>query len=149
MERERLGRVAAVALLALLTPVACAALGVGTPSASGLPPSPGSASPAARQGCGEEAPTEAFLTVTRRTGYWAVPASQPSRRHASNARVRVFVPSDNDVVDHLTSPGSSGQVTADAPPEPALAEATTETAPGPAASTPEVTPVATRHLRSR
>jgi hypothetical protein len=101
MEVERLGRVVAVALLALLTPVACAALGVGTPSASGLPPSPGSASPAVQSGGGAEAPTaEAFLTNTWQTGYWAVPASRQPRRHVSITRDRVLVPSDHEVIDH-------------------------------------------------
>lgn len=85
MEGERLGRVVAVTLLALLTPVACAALGVGTPSASGLPPSPGSASPAVQPEGGREATTavtevtetteELIPMIIRQTGYWAVPAS--------------------------------------------------------------------------
>jgi hypothetical protein len=110
MDTGRLGRVVAVALLALLTPVACAALGVGTPVVSGLPPSPGSASPAVQQGGGAEAPTGScteteLQPTTRRTGYWAVPASHQPRRHASKARVRVFVPSDHDVVDReVTGP---------------------------------------------
>ena len=150
MEVERLGRVVAVALLALLTPVACAALGVGTPSASGLPPSPGSATPAVQPDGGEEAPTaEAFLTNMRQPGYWAVPASQQSPRHASNARDRVIVSSDHEVIDH-TLPGQVyTEPAVDAPLEPALDRSTTETALGPATSKPEVTPVATRYLRSR
>lgn len=90
MEGERLGRVVAVALLALLTPVACAALGVGTPSASGLPPSSGSASPAVQPDDGAEAPTavtkdEVLTTTLRQAGYWAVPAG-----HSHDARVRGF-----------------------------------------------------------
>lgn len=149
MEVERLGRVVAVALLALLTPVACAALGVGTPSASGLPSSPGSASPAVQSGGGAEAPTaEAFLTNTWQTGYWAVPASRQPQRHACNARDRVLVPSDQEVIDH-TLLGQVHTKPADAPLEPALDRSTTETALGPAPSKPEVTPVATRYLRSR
>lgn len=96
MDLERLGRVVAVALLALLTPVACAALGVGTPGASGLPSSPGSASPAVQQGDGVEAPTaatstdEALLTTVRRTGLWAVPVSQQAQRRANNADPKVL-----------------------------------------------------------
>jgi hypothetical protein len=100
MELARLGRVVAVALLALLTPVACAALGVGTPGASGLPSSPGSASPAVQQGDDEEASTavttdksttdEALLTIVRRTGLWAVPASQLAQRRANNAEPKVL-----------------------------------------------------------
>jgi hypothetical protein len=90
MEGERLGRVVAVALLALLTPVACAALGVGTPSASGLPPSSGSASPAVQPDDGGEAPTavtdNTLPTTIRQTGYWAVPASHSH----DDARVRGF-----------------------------------------------------------
>jgi hypothetical protein len=150
MERERLGRVVAVALLALLTPVACAALGVGTPSASGLPPSSGSASPAVQPDDGEEAPTaEAFLVNTWRTGLWADLASRQPQRHASNARDRVFVSSDHEVIDR-TLPGQvRTEPDTDAPLEPALGRSTTETALGPATSKPEVTPVATRYLRSR
>jgi hypothetical protein len=96
MEGERLGRVVAVALLALLTPVACAAFGVGTPSVSGLPLSSGSAPPAVQSDDGREAPTavsevteiteEEFPMIIRQAGYWAVPAS-----HSHNdARVRGF-----------------------------------------------------------
>jgi hypothetical protein len=81
MEGERLGRVVAVALLALLTPVACAALGVGTPSVSGLPPSDGSASPAVQPYGGEEATTadsteDVFPNTVHQAGYWAVPVGQ-------------------------------------------------------------------------
>jgi putative membrane protein len=97
MALERLGRIVAVALLALLAPVACAAIGVGTPGASGLPSSPRSASPAAQQGDGAEASTaapptseEAFLTIVRQTGLWAVPASQQAQRRASNAELKVL-----------------------------------------------------------
>jgi hypothetical protein len=94
MEGERLGRVVAVARLALLTPVSCAALGVGTPSASGLPLSSGSATPAVQSDDGREAPTaldevtevtdEVFSMIIRQAGYWAVPASHSH----SDTRVR-------------------------------------------------------------
>jgi hypothetical protein len=106
MDGERLGRVVAVTLLALPTPVALAAVGMGTPGASGLPPFPGSASPAVQLGGGGEATTnEMSPTHVRPTGYWAVPVSQQSRRYASDARVRVIVPSDNDVDRPPDGPG--------------------------------------------
>lgn len=128
MEGERLGRVVAVTLLALLTPVACAAAGVCTPSASGLPSSSGSASPAVQPDGGEEAPTaEAFVIIIRPTGHWAVPANRQPRRYVSEARVRVSVPSDN-VFDHPTSQVHTGP--AEALLEPALNRSTTETALG-------------------
>lgn len=104
MEGERLGRVVAVALLALLTPVACAAFGVGTPSASGLPPSPGSASPAVQSDDGEEASTSQFTEETstvRHTGLWAAPVHHRARQHA-RSRVRVLVPPVNDVTGTAT-----------------------------------------------
>jgi hypothetical protein len=132
MEGERLGRVVAVALLALLTPVACAALGVGTPSVSGLPPSNGSASPAVLSCDGEEAPTststeDEFPNTVRQAGYWAVPASPQPQRHARDTRVRAFV-SPVHLVDHnKTYLETTGVVTA-APPEPARTGSTTETA---------------------
>lgn len=130
MEGERLGRVVAVALLALLTPVACAAVGVGTPSASGLPPSSSSASPAVQLEDGEEAPTaEAFEIIIRSTGHWAVPAGPQPRRHATQARDRVTVPSLNDVIDLLTGEVHTEPAT-DALLEPALGGSTTETALG-------------------
>jgi hypothetical protein len=132
MEGERLGRVVAVALLALLTPVACAALGVGTPSVSGLPSSHGSASPAVQPCDGEEAPTstssaDEFPNTVRRAGYWAVPARQQPRRHARDTRVLAFV-SPVHLVDHkMTHLEVTGVVTA-APPEPARTGSTTEAA---------------------
>ncbi|MFL6126692.1 hypothetical protein [Actinophytocola sp.] len=141
----------AVALPSLPTPVAHAVVGVSTPAVPGLPPLPGSASPAVPPDRGVEASTaEAFLVDRRPTGSWAVPASprQP-RRYASEARVRVSVSPDNDVVDHLTGTESTRPDTAYAPPEPAHAGSTTTTALGPATPTPGVTPVAMRHLRSR
>jgi hypothetical protein len=116
MEGERLGRVVAVALLALPTPVACAALGVGKPVASGLPPSPGSASPAVQPDDGVEAPTGAlktynqFLnTAVRRTGLWAAPVRYLAQ-HA-RTRVRVFVSPVNDVVDKSAGLANTRPVT--------------------------------------
>jgi predicted outer membrane protein len=93
MEGERLGRVVSVALLALLVPLACAAFGVGTPAASGLPPSSASAPPAAQPDDGEEATTgpvtdEAFLATVRQTGRWAVPAGQQAQQRASNEELK-------------------------------------------------------------
>jgi hypothetical protein len=135
MEEERLGRVVAVALLALPAPVACAAVGVGTPSASGLPPSSSSASPAVQLDGGEEAPTDqAFQITPRRAGHWAVPTSHQPRRHVSKTRVRVFVSSDHDVVDrNLTGLESTKPVTS-VPLEPARVRSATVTALGPATS---------------
>jgi hypothetical protein len=132
MEGERLGRVVAVALLALLTPVACAAIGAGTPSVSGLPPSDDSASPAVQPYGGEEAPTtrsieEAFQKTVRQAGYWAVPAGQQPRRDACDKRVHASVLPVHQVVE-----GS-----------------TTQSARGPATSAPEATPIAMRYLRAR
>jgi hypothetical protein len=132
MEGERLGRVVAVALLALLTPVACAALGVGTPSVSGLPPSDGSASPAVQPYGGEEAPTtisiqEVFSNTVRQAGYWAVPASQQSPRDACDTRVRASVFPVRQVVEGMA----------------------TQSARGPATSAPEATPIAMRYLSAR
>ncbi|MFC4855331.1 DUF4142 domain-containing protein [Actinophytocola glycyrrhizae] len=80
----------AVTLLVLLIPLACSALGLGTRVASGLPSLPGSASPAARPGDGEEATTgpvtdEAFLISVRQTSRWAIPAGQQAQRQADNA----------------------------------------------------------------
>lgn len=100
MDKERVGRVVAVALLALLTPVACAALGVGTPSVSGLPSSPGCATPAARSDDGEEASTaEATVNTTIvHTGPWAASVSHHLARHARDERVRV--------IDHTTRTGT-------------------------------------------
>jgi hypothetical protein len=105
MDKERLGRVVAVALLALLTPVACAALGVGTPSVSGLPSSSGRATPAARPADGEEASTaEAPVnTILVHTGLWAAPVSHHLVRHASEERVRV--------TDHTTALGPATSTT--------------------------------------
>ncbi len=92
MEGERLGRVVAVTLLALLTPLACAAFGFCTPAASGLPPSIGSAPPAALLGGGVEAtqpPTdEAFLKSVRQTMLWAIPAGQQAQQQAENEQLR-------------------------------------------------------------
>src|SRR5262245_15056838 len=108
MEGERLGRVVAVTLLAVLTPVACAALGVGTPSASGLPSSLGCASPAVQPNDGVEAATGARtdeqiqIVTVRRTGLWAAPVRQPAQ-HA-RARVRVFVSPAKAVVNDLVRP---------------------------------------------
>jgi hypothetical protein len=94
MEGERLGRVVAVALLALLTPVACAALGVCTPSASGLPPSSGSASPAVPPDDGEEASTtnEAFQAANRVLGGPGQPTVQTARERSAGPRVRSLRP---------------------------------------------------------
>jgi hypothetical protein len=126
MDGERLGRVVAVTLLALLTPVACAAAGLGTPVASGLPPSPGSASPAVQLGDGVEATTaETFHDQHAADRTLGSPVSHQSRRYASSARVRVIVPFEKTW------------------------SSTTTTALGPATSTPEATPVAMRYLRSR
>jgi predicted outer membrane protein len=78
-----------VTLLVLLVPLACAAFGIGTPAASGLPPLSGSAPPAAQPDDGAEAPLvpvtdEAFLTTVRQTGLWAIPAGQKAERQAEN-----------------------------------------------------------------
>jgi hypothetical protein len=165
MDAERLGRVVAVALLALLTPVACAALGVGTPSASGLPPSPGSASPAVQPDDGEEASTSSFTEETntvRRTGLWAAPVRHLARQHA-RSRVRVLVPPVNDVVDDQTGRADTRPVTENAWVGVHAHGSPAETALGPATPIPGVTPVAStsttggddisvglvRHLRSR
>ena len=93
MEGERLGRVVAVALSALLIPVACAAMGLGTPTASGHPPLAGSASPAAQPDDGGEAPTgpvtdEAFLTSMRQNGLWIVTAGEQAQNKANNAELK-------------------------------------------------------------
>jgi putative membrane protein len=93
MEGERLGRVVAVTLLALLTPLASAAFGLGTPAASGLPSLSGSALPAAQPGDDEEATTgpvtdEAFLTTVRQTGLWAIPAGRQAEEQADNAELQ-------------------------------------------------------------
>lgn len=92
MEGERLGRVVAVSLLALLIPLTCAVIGMSTAAAAGLPPSFGSASPAAQPEDGAEATgpvtDEAFLTMVRQTGRWAVPASQQAQERASSADLK-------------------------------------------------------------
>lgn len=165
MEGERLGRVVAVALLALLTPVACAALGVGTPSASGLPPSPGSASPAVQPDDGEEATTTGAFTegtnTVRHTGLWAAPVRHLAQ-HAVT-RVRVCVSPVNDVVDDTTGLANTRPVSGNARVESAPPGSATVTALGPATPTPGVPPVAStsttggddisvglvRHLSSR
>jgi predicted outer membrane protein len=101
MEGERLGRIVAVALLSLLIPLACAAFGVSTASASGLPPSIGSASPAAQPGGGVEAPTdETFLSIVRRTGLWVIPTGQQARQRAGNADVKEI---GQELADDLTT----------------------------------------------
>jgi putative membrane protein len=91
MEGERLGRVVAVTLLALLAPLASAAFGLGTPAASGLPSLSGSASPAAQPG--DDATTgpvtdEAFLTTVRQAGLWAIPAGRQAEEQADNAELK-------------------------------------------------------------
>lgn len=78
MEGEGLGRVVAVTLPVLLTPLACAAFGMGTPAASGLPSLSGGAPPAAQPDDGEEAPA----------GPCAIPAGQQARQQANNAEPR-------------------------------------------------------------
>ncbi len=83
----------AVALFALLVPLACAAIGVGAPTAAGLTASFGSAAPAAQPDGGAEAPTgpvtdEAFLTIVRQTGRWAVPAGQQAQERASSTDLK-------------------------------------------------------------
>jgi predicted outer membrane protein len=82
----------AVTLLALLTPLACAVFGVGTPAASGLPPSIGSAPPAALSGGGVEATQppsdEAFLKSVRQTMLWAIPAGQQAGQRAENEQLK-------------------------------------------------------------
>ncbi len=88
-----LGRVVAVTLLVLLTSLACAAFGVGTSAASGLPSSSGSASPAAQPDDDAEASTgpvtdEAFLITVRRTSLWAVPAGRQAQQQADNAELK-------------------------------------------------------------
>lgn len=93
MEGERLGRVVAVTLLVLLTPLACAAFGFRTPSASGLPPLSGSASPAAQPDDGAEAnpgpvTDEAFLTTVRQTGLWAIQAGQQAQQKANSTELK-------------------------------------------------------------
>lgn len=93
MEGERLGRVVAVTLLALLTPLAFAAIGLGTPVASGLPSSSRSASPAAQPGDDAEATTgpgtdEAFLTTVRQASLWAIPAGRLAEEQADNAELQ-------------------------------------------------------------
>lgn len=93
MEGERLGRVVAVTLLVLLIPLACAVFGINTPAASGLPPSIGSAPPAALTGGGVEAPAqpltdEAFLISVRQTVLWAIPAGQQAEQRADSDTVQ-------------------------------------------------------------
>lgn len=93
MEGERLGRVVAVTLLVLLTPLACAVFGLGTPAASGLPSLSGSALPAAQPDDDEEATAgpvtdEAFLTTVRQTSLWAIPAGQLAEQQADNADLK-------------------------------------------------------------
>lgn len=97
MEGGRLGRVVAVTLLVLLTPLACAAFGVGTPAASGLPSLSGCASPAAQPGSDVEGDAEAttgpvtdeaFLISVRQTGLLAIPAGRQAEDKADNAELR-------------------------------------------------------------
>jgi predicted outer membrane protein len=115
MEGERLGRVVAVTLLALLTPLACAVFGFGTPVASGLPPSIGSAPPAALTGGGVEATQpltdEAFLKSVRQTVLWAIPAGQQAEQQAVDEQLKDI---GRELADDLTALGDEATAVATA-----------------------------------